>query len=140
MAQQKIITKDTPPDVIERDIEETRAEMSETIDELQERFSAAHFRAEVKEHIRRKIGYAEERGKELTGRAKVTALKFGRVARGSSQEVKNSLLRSIQKDPAAANIIAFEAGVLLVIAAQNLMKRKPAAEAESLLPAGAGKS
>ncbi|OGW35535.1 MAG: hypothetical protein A2010_09415 [Nitrospirae bacterium GWD2_57_9] len=126
MAQNRTITKETPPEVIERDIAETRTELSRTIGEIQERFSAAHFKAEVKEIIRGKVDYAKARGKELAGRAKDSAMKLNRAARKSSQEAKKGLLRSIEKDPSAARVIAFEAGALLVMIGQRLMKRKAA--------------
>ena len=85
-----------------------------------------HFKAEVKEIIRGKVDYAKARGKELAGRAKDSAMKLNRAARKSSQEAKKGLLRSIEKDPSAARVIAFEAGALLVMIGQRLMKRKAA--------------
>jgi hypothetical protein len=123
MVQKTIITKDTPPDVIEKDIAITRKEMSETIDEIEERFSLEHWKAATTETINN----AASRGKELANRARGSALRFGRAARDRSLNTKNSALRFIKDNPSAARIMAFELGAWIVIAAR-LMNRKRATQ------------
>lgn len=124
MARQSSIPKDTPPDVIERDIMATRLKMSRTLDQIQERFSAAHIKGVVKETFKARMNSAGSRANELAGRAKDSALRLARAARDRSQRAKQGLLRFIKEDPSAARIIAFEAGALLVILAQDMMKSK----------------
>lgn len=52
MAEKTDITKDTPPEVIEQDIARTRAELSGTVDEIQERLSPGHIKEKATEKIR----------------------------------------------------------------------------------------
>lgn len=51
MVDKLIITEETPSDVIERDISDTRSEISGTLNEIMERFSINHFKEEAKDKI-----------------------------------------------------------------------------------------
>jgi hypothetical protein len=124
MAEKTTITKDSPPDVIEQDIVRTRKEMSETIDEIVERISTEHWKAVARETIREKVNSAASRGKALAGRARDSALKFGRVARDRSLNAKGPVLQFIKNNQTAALVIGFELGAWIVIASKSLMNRK----------------
>lgn len=123
MVHRKSIPENAPPDLIERDLAATRTDMSGTIDEIRERFSAAHLKAEVRENISEKITRARARGEELANRVKDAAIRFGRSARTNSRQAGNSVLRSLRDDPAAARVVAFELGAMVVIIAQGVLKR-----------------
>lgn len=124
MPDKKNITKDTPPDVIERDIARTRNEMSNTIDEIEERISAEHWKAVVREKVREKKDSAVALGKELADKVKVSASRFGRSAGEKSSMAQDRALRFIKNNQVAASAVAFELGAWIAIAAQSAIKKK----------------
>ena len=124
MAERKTISKDMPPEVLEKDIARTRGEMSHTIDEIQERLSAQHWTGVVKETVRDKMNRAAASGKELTDRTRESARKFGRAARKRSQEVKDRVPQFVKQNRTAFSIMAFELGAWIVIGARSAMNRK----------------
>lgn len=124
MAEKKIITKGTPPDLIEKDIANTRKEMSGTIGEIQERLSVEHWKAVAGETIREKVSAAASRGRELAARARESAQRFGRAARKNSWKAKDRVLQFMKDNPSAARVIAFELGAWTVIASTSLLSRK----------------
>lgn len=131
MAEKTMITKNTPPDVIERDIASTRKELSETIDQIQEKFSAEHWKAVAGETVREKADIAAAWGKELADRAGESMRKFSRAARETSLKARGRVVEFIKNNPSAARMIGFELGVLAVIAFESLWKRKSAIRREA---------
>jgi ElaB/YqjD/DUF883 family membrane-anchored ribosome-binding protein len=74
------------PEEIRQDIERTRAEMGETIDEIQERLSPEH----LKESVRREtIGRAQEIAGEASARAKDTGTKLVERARPALEQARD---------------------------------------------------
>jgi hypothetical protein len=124
MADRKIISKDAPPDVIEQDIARTRGEMSNTIDEIQERLSARHWKGVIRETIREKMDRAAAGGRELADRARESARTFGRAARERSLDIKEKVPRFVQDKRTGLSFMAFELGAWLVIAARGAINKK----------------
>ena len=129
MAERKSITKDTPPDVIERDIEKVRGEITQTISEIEERLSPGHWRWVAREKIKGKARSAASRGKQLAGRAKDSASRIGVAAQDGASKATNRVLLFMKEDPMAARIIAFELGVLIAAFWQDRKKAKLKREA-----------
>lgn len=177
MAEKTNITKDTPPDMIERDIVRTRVEMGETVSEIQERLSPSHLKEHAREKFRGKMrdtasrishtakgtgntilntvknnpvpvammsvgfawllynrshdgngryisekasslqekageltGQVRETGRELAGKAKTTAGRFGRVAQERAHVAKNRFQQTIHDNPFGVVLAAFAIG------------------------------
>ncbi len=133
MAENKSITKDMPPDIIERDIAKVRGEITETISQIEERLSVGHWKWVMKEKVRSKALSAASRGKQLAGRAKDSASRIGLAAQDSASKATNRVLQFVKDDPVAARIIAFELGALIAAVWQDQNKKKMKKETDTTL-------
>lgn len=108
------------PDVIAQDIEQTRDEMSETIDAIQGRLEPEQLSAQAKEVAHYAIDEAKGAVRELAGQASaaVREATVGRVeqmatsTRDSAQYVKNDLYTTIKENPVPAALAAVGIGWL----------------------------
>ncbi len=130
MAEERTRTK-MPPDAIERDIAKTRGELDKTIDEIEEKFSTAHWKAVAKETIGDKAEIARARGRLFADKAKETSSRLWLSARSNASKAKTGFLLFLKNDPLAAAIIGYELGVLVVAVSQGLAKRSVNSKAGS---------
>lgn len=96
MAEKTDITNDTPPDVIEQDIARTRAEMSDTVNEIQDRLSPGRIREEARDRIR--------------GGIRNVASRISR----SAKERGASLMDTVRSNPMPLAMIGIGAAWLLI--------------------------
>lgn len=131
MAEKKNINKGIPPDLIEKDIVRTRNEMSHTIDEIEERLSAEHWRSVVKEKAKEKKDSAVAFGKKWAEKAKSSARSIGRSASQKSSNAQDQAMQFIKNNQVAASAIAFEVGAWIAIAAQRAVKNRAGKKKEA---------
>ncbi|MBX5444530.1 DUF3618 domain-containing protein [Sphaerobacter sp.] len=89
---------DQTPDEIRDDIEDTRADMSETIDAIQERLSPEHLKDQAKESVR----------EATIGRAEQMASDMGDTAR----QTGGGIIETIKQNPIPAALAAVGIGML----------------------------
>jgi hypothetical protein len=90
---------------IRRDIEDTRAEMSQTIDQIQAKLNPEHVKAQVKETVR----------EATIGRAEQVVSNAGETARGAGY----SFLETIKENPVPAALAGIGLGWLAYASRQN---------------------
>lgn len=97
-------------------IEETRKEMGETIDAIQERLSIANISEQVKDQVTEHINDAYETAKETVYEA--TIGKVGNlmknVNKGFNELAKSDIVRSAWQNPLALSLIGLGVGMLVV--------------------------
>jgi len=113
---------------IRSDIEQTRAEMSETIDALQEKLDPSRIAEQVKEEIRERAGEAYESAKESVKQS-VRDATIGRVERivdnvsdyfshgtdraeGAVRDTRSSFVQTMRDNPFATALIGVGVGML----------------------------
>lgn len=105
----------TPPDDTEQireQIEETRSQMSETIDAIQDKLSIANLTEQVKDQVSEQISSAVEDAKEaIFGKAANVVNTVGRSFRQAS---KSELAKKAQENPWLLSIIGMGIGAILV--------------------------
>jgi hypothetical protein len=113
-------TESSDPDVIAHDIEQTRAEMTGTVNEIQERLEPERLSAEAKEVAHYAIEEAKGAVQELANQASSAMhdATIGRVqrmtatTRGEAQSMKNDLFSTIKANPIPAAMAAVGIGWL----------------------------
>jgi uncharacterized protein YjbJ (UPF0337 family) len=113
-------TESSDPAVIARDIEQTRDEMTGTVDAIQERLEPERLSAEAKEVAHYAIAEAKGAVQELAGQASsaIHEATIGRVERLSintrdgAQSMKNDLFSTIKANPIPAALAAVGIGWL----------------------------
>lgn len=113
-------TESSDPDVIARDIEQTRAEMTGTVNEIQERLEPERLSAEAKEVAHYAIEEAKGAVQELANQASSAMhdATIGRVqrmtatTRDEAQSMKNDLFSTIKANPIPAAMAAVGIGWL----------------------------
>jgi ElaB/YqjD/DUF883 family membrane-anchored ribosome-binding protein len=106
------------PEQIRAEIEDTRAEMSQTINEIQERLSPDHLMDQVKETVRdatigkveRVVGTVGETISEVTEPAREVAM----LAGNAIKEVGTTVADKIWKNPIPVALIGLGVGMLVV--------------------------
>jgi uncharacterized protein YjbJ (UPF0337 family) len=87
---------------IRESIEQTRAQMSETIDELQERLSPSHLKEEVKEQVKEQYEQVKETVREATiGKVENMVERLGDTV----NDTRRSLVDMIKANPIPATLI-----------------------------------
>jgi hypothetical protein len=93
--------------VIRDEIEETRAEMGETIDAIQERLSPAHIKDQVKEQVREQFHEATATVRDATiGKAEAMV----RNAGDTINEARYGLMETIRQNPIPAALVGLGLG------------------------------
>jgi ElaB/YqjD/DUF883 family membrane-anchored ribosome-binding protein len=106
-------------------IEETRAEMSETLDAIQDRLRPGRLAADAKESVKEAtVG----RVRDLTMRAGDTA---GRVA-AQSFDTSAAMMDTVRRNPVPAVLIGASAGLVFVYALRRRARSRREAESELL--------
>jgi len=114
----KTETVDIPddPDEIRANIEETRAEMSETIDAIQERLSFNNISEQVKEEVSEYISETYQTAKntvyELATKRVGEIMKY--VDKGINEVADTEIVRTARRNPLALTLIGLGVGILLV--------------------------
>lgn len=97
---------------IREQIEETRSQMSETIDAIQEKLSVSNITEQVKEQVVEQIGGAVETAKDVFyGKTNDLAKSVGR---GLAQVGNSNLVRKTQENPWLLSAIGMGIGAILV--------------------------
>src|ERR1051325_11451833 len=113
-ATDQINTADQDPEQIRAESEDTRDEMSQTINEIQERLSPDHLMGQVKETVREAtIGKVErimETIGEVTEPAREAMSRAGTTIKAAGQEVGNG----IWKNPIPIALIGLGVGMLFM--------------------------
>ena len=104
MVDTLIVTKETPSDVIERDIASTRKEISGTLNDIRERFSVNHFKEEAKDKIR-------EKARQAMSSVRTMSL----AAQESVINAKNRGQQIIHDNPVAVSMAALGVGALILM-------------------------
>jgi ElaB/YqjD/DUF883 family membrane-anchored ribosome-binding protein len=103
--------EESDPDAIRSDIEQTRAEMTETIDAIQERFDPQHLKEQAKEQVREQAQEAKVMIRDATvGRAERMLSSARESAKGGS----SSMLETIKENPIPAALAGIGIGWLLM--------------------------
>ena len=105
-------------------IEETRAEMSETLDAIQDRLRPGRLVADAKESVREAT---VDRVRDLTMRASDTA---GRVA-AQSFDTSAAMMDTVRRNPVPVMLIGAAAGLVFVYALRR--RARSSREAESAM-------
>lgn len=104
------------PDAIRANIEETRAEMGETIDAIQERLSFENISEQVKEEVSEYISETFETAKNTV--YETTIKKVGEIMKyvdkGLNQVADTQVVRTARRNPLALTLIGLGIGMLLV--------------------------
>ena len=103
MRQTEVVSADESEDrteEIREDIEQTRSEMSQTIDELQDKLSPQHLKAQVKDTVR----------EATIGRAEHMVSNAGETARGAG----HSVMETIKENPVPAAMVGIGLGWLFM--------------------------
>jgi hypothetical protein len=127
-------TPGSDPEQIRSEIEETRAEMSQTINALEEKLDPARIADRVKEEVRERaseaIDSATERVREATGKAQEliataggTLSDFTQRAGTAVKETSSSVGRFISTNPAPLMLVGLNLGLLVWDACQNGQSR-----------------
>src|ERR1041385_2182874 len=102
------------PEQMRAEIEDTRAEMSQTINEIQERLSPEHLMGQVKETVREatigKVERVMETIGEMTEPAREAMSRAGTTIKEAGQEVGNG----IWKNPIPIALIGLGVGMLFM--------------------------
>lgn len=104
MADKLVVTKETPPGDIERDIASTRKEIGGTLNEIKERFSLNHFKEEAKDKIR-------EKADRFISSVRTMSL----AAQQSVMNAKNRGQQIIHDNPVAVGMAALGVGALMLL-------------------------
>jgi ElaB/YqjD/DUF883 family membrane-anchored ribosome-binding protein len=118
------------PEQIQSKIEETRAEMSQTINALEEKLDPARIADRVKDELRERaseaIGSARERVREATEKAQEvitsasgTVSDFTQRAGAAVKEKSSSVAQYVSKNPASFALVGLNLGLLVWDACRN---------------------
>jgi len=103
------VTEDTTE--IRAGIEETRAEMSETIEAIQERLNPQHLKEQVKDQVREQFQEAKATVREATiGKAEDMARNVGNTI----DEARYGLMETIRQNPVPAALVGLGLGWLFM--------------------------
>ena len=111
-ATDQINTADQDPDQIRAEIEDTRAEMSQTINEIQERLSPEHLMGQVKETVREATIGKVERVMETIGEVTEPAREAMSRAGSTIKEAGTSVGNSMWRNPIPFALIGLGVGML----------------------------
>src|ERR1041384_1722218 len=117
-ATDQINTADQDPDQIRAEIEDTRAEMSQTINEIQERLSPEHLMGQVKETVREAtIGKVErimnKVGDTIGGMAEPAREVMDRAG-STIKDAGTSVANGVSRTPIPIALIGLGVGMLLI--------------------------
>ncbi len=103
-------------------IEETRSQMSETIDAIQEKLSVANLTEQVKDQVAEQLSGAVETAKDAVyGKANAVAKTIGK---SFAQIGKSDLVKKAQKNPWIFSVVGMGIGAILVGALSSGQKSK----------------
>jgi len=111
-ATDQINTADQDPEQIRAEIEDTRAEMSQTINEIQERLSPEHLMGQVKETVREATIGKVERVMETIGEVTEPAREAMSRAGSTIKEAGTSVGNSMWRNPIPLALIGLGVGML----------------------------
>lgn len=111
-ATDQINTADQDPEQIRAEIEDTRAEMSQTINEIQERLSPEHLMGQVKETVREATIGKVERVMETIGEVTEPAREAMSRAGSTIKEAGTSVGNSMWRNPIPFALIGLGVGML----------------------------
>ena len=113
-ATDQINTADQDPEQIRAEIEDTRAEMSQTINEIQERLSPEHLMGQVKETVREATIGKVERVMETIGEVTEPAREAMSRAGSTIKEAGTSVGYSMWRNPIPLALIGLGVGMLFM--------------------------
>ena len=111
-ATDQIVTDQQDPEQIRSEIEDTRAEMSQTINEIQERLSPEHLMGQVKETVRDATIGKVERVMETIGEVTEPAREAMSRAGSTIKEAGTSVGYSMWRNPIPLALIGLGVGML----------------------------
>jgi ElaB/YqjD/DUF883 family membrane-anchored ribosome-binding protein len=111
-ATDQINTADQDPEQIRAEIEDTRTEMSQTINEIQERLSPEHLMGQVKETVREATIGKVERVMETIGEVTEPAREAMSRAGSTIKEAGTSVGNSMWRNPIPFALIGLGVGML----------------------------
>ncbi len=106
MAEKTDITRNGPPEALERDIERTRQEMSGTVSEIQNRLSYGHLKEQAKETIR-------ESTANRVNKMKNAATRMGQSVSQTARDTGSTIVDTIRNNPVP--VIMISAGVAWLV-------------------------